>query len=195
MKRIMLTLLSLLCLMSVASCGDGKSSSDKKEAAEGVSASSLVVVYDGVAYGVNQKVDAIRKALGEPSGVIATQSCHYGDNGDEYWFYYYYGEGSFDTSGEDMTDVLSVHTVPLKAGVDTICDIECHTARATTDKGITVGSSAEEVFSAYGDGYVDEGDGFFTYYDGEALPTTPRLMFHIVDDSVEYFAVSAANNI
>ena len=123
------------------------------------------------------------------------QSCHYGDNGDEYWFYYYYGEGSFDTSGEDMTDVLSVHTVPLKAGVDTICDIECHTARATTDKGITVGSSAEEVFSAYGDGYVDEGDGFFTYYDGEALPTTPRLMFHIVDDSVEYFAVSAANNI
>ena len=195
MKRIMLTMLVMCCLLSVVSCGGKSNSPEKDEAEKGFSASSLVVVYDGVTYGVNQKVDTIRKALGEPSDVVSMTSCHYGDNGDEYWFYYYYGDGTFDSSDESLNDVLSVHTVPLKVGVDTICDIECHTTRATTDKGITVGSSAKEVFAAYGDGYIDEGDGFFTYYDGEALPTTPRLMFHIVNDSVEYFALSAAINI
>ena len=134
-------------------------------------------------------------ALGEPARTVAQQSCHYSENGDEYWMYYYFGAASFDDACEDLTDALAIHTVPLRAGENTICDIECHTARAYTDKGLTVGSSMREVLSAYGDGYVDEGDGFLTYYDGEALPETPRLMFHMKNGAVEYFAVSAAINL
>lgn len=192
MRRTAAMLLTLVMLLSVAACG-GK---EKGKATEGFSSASLVIVYDGKTYGVNEKVDAIRKNLGEPTDTVAQQSCHYSENGDEYWLYYYFGEGSFDPSGESLTDVLSIHTVPLKAGEDTVCDIECHTARAATDRGLTVGSTMEEVFAAYGDGCVDEGDGFYTYYDGEALPTTPRLMFRFTDDgTVEYFAVSAAINI
>lgn len=190
MKRILFLLAALVCLLPLAACGE-----QNKADADGFSSDSLVVVYDGKTYGVNVKVDTIRAALGEPTDTVAMQSCHYGDNGDEYWLYYYFGEGEYDASNGDDSDLLSVHTVPLKPGVDTICDIECHTDKATTDKGITVGSTMEEMVKAYGKGYVDEGDGFYTYYDGEVLPTTPRLMFHIVDDTVEFFAVSAAINI
>lgn len=185
-------LLMLVVLLSAVSCG-GKEKD--KTAAKGFSSASLAIVYDGKTYGVNEKVDALRKKLGEPTATVAQQSCHYSENGNEYWFYYDYGDGAFDPSSDDLTDVLSIHTVPLKAGENTVCDIECHTPRATTDKGLTVGSTTEEVFAAYGDGCVDEGDGFYTYYDGEALPTTPRLMFHFTDGTVDYFAVSAAINI
>lgn len=195
MKRIAAIILSLLCLVPFASCSNGGTSADQDGADKaGFSSSSLVIRYDGKSYGVNEKVDSLKKALGEPTNTISQLSCHYGENGDEYWFDYYFGSGEYDPDGEDFTDVLRVHTVPLTAGEDTICDIECYTDKVTTDKNITVGSTFEEITNAYGDGYQDEGEGFYTYYDGEVLPETPRLMFYVVDDKVEYFAVSAAIN-
>ena len=48
MKRIMLTMLVMCCLLSVVSCGGKSNSPEKDEAEKGFSASSLVVVYDGV---------------------------------------------------------------------------------------------------------------------------------------------------
>lgn len=90
--------------------------------------------------------------------------------------------------------MLRVHTVPLKPGEDYICDIDCYTDKAATDKGITVGSTKEEVFKAYGENYTDQGDGFYAYYDGEALPDTPSLTFYMPDGKVEFFSVSAAIN-
>lgn len=193
MKRIAAIMLSLFCLIPFAACSD--SAADKgDEGKPGFSSASLVIQYDGKRYGVNEKVDSLKKALGEPADTISQLSCHYGENGDEYWFDYYFGDGEYNPDNEDFTDVLRVHTVPLNPGENTVCDIECYTDKVTTDKNITVGNTFEEVTAAYGDGYQDEGDGFYTYYDGEVLPETPRLMFHITDDTVEYFAVSAAIN-
>lgn len=189
MRRLAALLVAAIFVLSLASCGG------KKEAAKGFSSASLVFCYDGKSYAVGEKADAFRKAAGEPTDTTSQLSCHYSENGDEYWFDYYFGEGEYDAESGNFADVLRVHTVPLKKGEDTVCDVECYTSRVTTDKGLTVGSTLQEVTDAYGNGYVDEGDGFYTYYDGEPLPDTPRLMFRFVDDKVEYFAVSAAINI
>ena len=167
MNRIAAIALTVFCILSLVSCGSGD-----KPASTGFSSASLVIEYDGNAYGVNEKVDGLKKVLGEPADTV-----------------------SYAPENEDYTDVLRIHTVPLKPEEDYICDIECYTDKVTTEKGLTVGAAWEEVTKAYGDGYTNEGDGYYTYYDGEALPDTPRLMFHIVDDKVEFFAVSAAINI
>lgn len=190
MNRIAAIALTVFCILSLVSCGSGD-----KPASAGFSSASLVIEYDGNAYGVNEKVDGLKKVLGEPADTVSQASCHYPENGDEYWFDYYFGDGTYAPENEDYTDVLRIHTVPLKPEEDYICDIECYTDKVTTEKGLTVGAAWEEVTKAYGDGYTNEGDGYYTYYDGEALPDTPRLMFHIVDDKVEFFAVSAAINI
>ncbi len=196
MKRITAIILSVLCIVALTSCGNSGAKGKNKEdgQGEGFSSASLVIRYDGKNYGVNEKVDDLKTALGEPTNTINQLSCHYGENGDEYWFDYYFGSGEFDPDSEDYTDVLRVHTVPLNPGEDYICDVECHTDKVTTDKNITVGSTFDDIAKAYGDGYEDEGDGFYTYYDGEVLPETPRLTFHLIDNEVEYFSVSAAIN-
>ncbi len=197
-RRIMAVIIASLTLFSLAACG-GKT-------AGGFSSDSLCIVHNGTSYKVNEKADRLLKALGSPSNTISQTSCHYGENGDEYTYEYYFGRGDYSSvmaehaGNDDYTnlaryaDVLRIHTVPLKKGVDTLCDIDCYTAEFTTDKGITVGSSKEEVFKAYGDSYTDEGGGFFTYYDGEVLPGTPCLMFYMPDGKVEFFSVSAAIN-
>lgn len=194
MKRIAAIILSVICLIPFVSCSDNGKSGDGGSESTGFSSASLVIQYDGKSYGVNEKVDSLKKALGEPTNTISQLSCHYGENGDEYWFDYYFGSGAYDPDSEDYTDVLRVHTVPLHPGEDYICDVECYTDKVTTDKGLTVGSTFEDVTKAYGEGYEDEGDGYYTYYDGDVLPETPRLMFYVVDDVVASFSVSAAIN-
>ncbi len=194
--KMMALALSAVLLVSCAACSKGdEGSGDKTDSKAGFSKDSLCIVYEGTKYQVNVKADKVKAALGEPAGTTSQVSCHYSDNGDEYYYDYYFGEGEYAGSAEDYTDVLRVHTVPLKPGEDYVCDFDCYTTKVTTDKGITVGSSFDDVKAAYGDGYTDEGDGFYTYYAGEALPDTPRVMFHVVDNAVEYFSVSAAINI
>ncbi len=189
-------LAALMIMLSLAACG--------VKPTEGFSSDSLYIVYGGKAYKVGDKADKLVKALGAPSNTISQASCHYGENGDEYTYEYYLGSGAYNAvSGSDSgdytdfsryADTLRIHTVPLKPGADYICDIDCYTSAATTDKGITVGSAREDVFKAYGDHYVDEGDGFYRYYDGEALPDTPSLMFYMPGGKVVFFSVSAAIN-
>ena len=192
-RRIPALIMSVLVMIAFSACGETNN--------EGFSADSLCIVYHGETYRVGDKARKLIDALGTPVGTISQTSCHYGENGDEHTYEYYFGTGSFGTvSNGDYTDtrayadVLRVHTVPLKPGTDYICDIDCYTAEATTDKGITVGSSKEDVIKAYGEKYTDEGEGFIRYYDGEPLPDTPSLLFYMPDGRVELFSVSAAIN-
>lgn len=192
-RQLTVLVITSFMAISFASCS-GKS-------AEGFSSDSLCIVYKGNTYKVGEKAQKLLKALGTPANTISQTSCHYSQNGDEYTYEYYFGSGSFGAvSDGDYTDtaryadVLRVHTVPLKPYADYICDIDCYTNEVTTDMGIIVGSSKEAVFKAYGDKYTDEGDGFFRYYDGEALPDTPSLLFYMPDGKVEFFSVSAAIN-
>jgi hypothetical protein len=173
---------------------------------EGFSSDSLCVVYNGKTYYVNEKADRLVKTLGAPDNTISQASCHYGENGDEHTYEYYFGSGDYaailsENAGNDdpanltrFGDVLRIHTVPLKKDADYICDIDCYTSRFSTDKGITVGSRRDDVIKAYGDGFTDEGGGYLTYYDGQPLPETPRLMFYFEDGKVVFFSVSAAIN-
>ena len=197
-KRMLILLLSAVMMLEAVSCAGKKT--------EGFSADSLCIVCDGKAYGVNEKADKLLKALGAPDHTISQTSCHYSENGDEHTYEYYFGSGDYaaiiagNEGNEDPVnlarfgDVLRIHTVPLKKDADTICDIDCYTSRVTTDKGITVGSSKDEVINAYGDGFTDEGGGYLTYYHGQPLPETPRLMFYFENGKVVFFSVSAAIN-
>ena len=195
-RKLPALILSVLLWLSFTACN--------KTESKGFSSDSLCIVYNGTAYKVGDKAQKLLKALGAPANTISQTSCHYGENGDEHTYEYYFGSGSFgavsDGDNGDYTDfakyadVLRIHTVPLKPGTDYICDIDCYTTKASTDKGITVGSSKEDVMKAYGEKYTDEGEGFIRYYDGEPLPDTPSLLFFIPDGKVEFFSVSAAIN-
>lgn len=185
MRKIITFLLSVLCIFSFASC-DTES--------DGFSNDDLAIKYNDISYKVNEDVSKIKKVLGEPTNTISQYSCHYSDNGDEYWFDYYFGNESYNPDDENFTDVLRIHTVPLKADADYVCDFECYTSLITTSKGITVGNTLDEIVQAYGEDYVDEGGGYYTYYAGEVLPETPKLMFYIPEDKVEFFSVSASIN-
>lgn len=173
-----------------------------KKTVEGFSSDSLCIVCNGVSYKAGDKADKLLKALGSPVNTISQTSCHYGENGDEHTYEYYFGNGGFvAVSDGDYTDfkryagILRVHTVPLKPTADYICDIDCYTSAITTDKGITIGSSKADVIKAYGDKFTDEGEGFIRYYDGQPAPDTPSLLFYIPENRVEFFSVSAAINI
>lgn len=185
MKKIYAPFLLILCIFSLISCG---------VKSDGISSNDLSIKYNNTAYKVKDDVSKIKSALGEPTNTIKQYSCHYSENGDEYWFDYYFGNGNYNPDDENFTDVLRIHTVPMKAGTDYICDFECYTSSITTSKGITVGNTLEDIIKAYGEKYTDEGGGYYTYYMGEALPETPKLMFYIPNDKVEFFSISASIN-
>ncbi len=194
-RRIIALLMASAWLLCAAGCGQKK---------EGFSSDSLCLNCGGTAYRVGEKADKLLSALGTPSNVISQTSCHYGENGDEYTYEYYFSDlpiSPATVSASDGTaipdgsvELLRIHTVPLRPGQQYICDIDCCTSRYSTDKGITAGSGKADMIKAYGSGFVDEGGGYFTYYDGEPLPDTPRLMFYIENDKVVFFSISAAIN-
>ena len=197
-KRIIALFIASALLICAAGCGS--------KSAQGFSSDSLCIVCNGKTFRVGDKADKLLKELGTPAGTTSQASCHYAMNGDEYTYEYYYGSGDYsaivtaDGGNEDPADlgrfgdILRIHTVPLKPGTQYICDIDCYTSRFATDKGIASGSSRDDVIKAYGSGFTDEGGGYLTYYDGEPLPDTPRLMFYLENDKVVFFSVSAAIN-
>ncbi len=118
--------------------------------------------YQDVTFGVGMDADAVAKALGEPKSRDVTPSCAFADGNDIVYVY-----DDFKISADD------------NAGFERIYCVTLTTDLAETDKGICIGSTADEVTAAYGEPTEKTDAGLFYLKDGV------ELQFFIADGTVE----------
>lgn len=112
------------------------------------SSGDLSVSINGVRMRPNTAWSSYSDSLGSPSSVTQAPSCHF-DGMDNIYEY-----GGF-----------SIYTY-RSGGEDYVYDIEISSSSIATDKGIRVGSSADDVLAAYGDGYATYSDAMIEYRSG-----------------------------
>lgn len=180
MKRIVLTVLSAMLMLTLVFSLSGCKSSETpaasqaateaaqeqpaKEAQEeaAIPAEDTVFTYNGTAVELNGDAEAILAALGEPESSSSQLSCH--------------GEG------EDKTYVyggFTVNTYPLD-GADRILEVVVFGGDIPTSRGVQVGDSVDKVTETYGDGYRSIGM-YYAYEAGEGK----SLQFFIENDVVQ----------
>ena len=157
MKRIVCVIcIMMLCLTGCG--GAGSSSGDKKDGLK-------AVVNGNVEIELGRSAADVIKTLGEPDKYEEAASCYF-DGMDKVYNY-----GSFEIRtyphGEDdmVQDVCVMKSGDKAAGSD-----------------ITVGSSLDDVLSAYGNDYTLVGKMYKYYYDDVRY-----TYFFIMDDAVKYF--------
>lgn len=169
MKRILTVL--CLCLVFLGGCGkNAQNGTDNSQTENG--GSSFAFSIDGVAIEPGEDFAGAYAKLGEPDNYTEAASCYY-DGMDKVYTY----------------DGFEVRTYP-DGDKDIIQDLCLSSDEYSTDKGITVGSSLEDVTSAYGEDYSLIGK-MYKYYEDE----TRYIYFFVMDDAVKYFgyAIDAAN--
>ena len=180
MKRTVMTIiaaiLALMLTFSLAACG-GSSDAPATEAAATeaapsgddsgdnsgavISAAQAVFTYNGTAVELDSKMEDVLAGLGDANDVSSQLSCH-GEGDDKTYTY----------------DGFTVGTYP-KDGVDHVLEVVITAQNISTADGISVGSSAEDVVAAYGDGYKEVGK-YYSYDAGSGK----SLQFRIEDGSV-----------
>ena len=131
------------------------SSEDTREEIEG-----YTFVYNNVPIPLNQKAAPILQDLGKEQSYFEAPSCAF-QGLDK--IYYYNG--------------FELSTYPNQ-GVDYISAIDLMDDSVSTEEGVYIGSSLEDVIEAYGEGYTEE-NGMYTYILGET-----KLNFLIENNEV-----------
>lgn len=179
MKRILQLALAVSMAVSLTACG-GKAETlepaglpeaetSEKAVPTPESNSRLVFVYRDCPLPMNAEFAPLLDFIGEPDSYFEAASCAF-DGLDKT---YTYGD-------------VEIITYPNE-DVDYISSIRLLNSGVSTPEGITIGSSVEEVETAYGEDYTDFG-GQYTYEDGDTLLS---LLFE--DGSViavEYTAIN-----
>jgi hypothetical protein len=131
------------------------------------SASDLVFTVDGKPLRLDDDISVATALFGAPTGFEEVESCAY-DGMDKFFTY----------RGGDIL----VSTLPING--DLICAVDVFTDAVKTGNSITVGSSLEQIETAYGKDYTLDG-GVLIYWAGpRGNPKTPQLYFTLDDDGV-----------
>ncbi len=163
MKRIISLLLALLLLFTLAGCGEKEEggSSEPKDLGYTFTAKETKIA-------MNQEASAILSALGDPVSYTEEASCAF-EGLDKT---YYYGGFYLTTYPENDKD----YVYTLWFADDTV----------STEEGIYIGSTKEEVEKAYGaEGF--NGENSYTYKKGDS-----KLVIILTDgavSSVQYEAI------
>lgn len=143
------------------------------------SADDIAVAYDGVTVRPNDDASAILAKLGDGYEYQEAISCTYSENGMDKGFTY--NDGG-----------VIIATVPLNAGADYINGLDTSEDGWMTGKGIAVGSTRNDVVSAYGEPHYDEG-GFIAYYADKNDPVSASLCFTLENDAVTCIGIGAGH--
>lgn len=164
MKRMISLLLALLLLFTLAACGEkeeGASSPDPKDVGYTFTTKETKIA-------MNQEASAILSALGDPVSYTEEASCAF-EGLDKT---YYYGGFYLTTYPENDKD----YVYTLWFADDSV----------STEEGICIGSTKEEVEKAYGaEGF--NGENSYTYTKGAS-----KLVIILTDDavsSIQYEAI------
>ena len=171
---IFLVIILALVLVGCSSkdTGDGKTKDNNKaDAAEGTDTKSggdtsedtsnnFAFKYDGIVMAIDAKAKEILDELGQPMDYFEAPSCAY--QGLDRTYYY---------NGFEITTYA-------EGEVEYIASILLVDDTVTTDKGVYIGSSVEDVVEAHGQDY-EENTGQYTYTQGDS-----QLQFIFKDDLV-----------
>ena len=148
MKKILALCIALLLVFSLAACG-GDNDGDDANNGGSSNAKEYTFTYNGVKISVGVDAKPILAKLGNPEGEVG-EAC-----------------------GTDEKDVIySLSGIELETHVkgddEVIRQIKIINDSKSTDKGITVGSSKDEVIKAYGKSYKEGSTGALRYEGGSS---------------------------
>lgn len=170
MKKIIAVCTLIFMLFALSACGDPK---DSGEAAFGEG--DLIFELNNKAFALDEDVSGLLSELGNDFSLSEAPSCLY-DGTDKTYEY----EG------------ITIYTYPLN-GKDLIDEIQLTDSKYSTAKGITVGSTPDDVIGAYGEDYADEG-GIITYRLVADDANSPCLYFIVEGGLVAGISYYSASN-
>ena len=159
MKRFAVTLLAVMFIL--AGCGKSDSTTPTKDNDNSAQVSYTI---NNIKIIPGTDFSGAYKELGEPVKYTEAASCYF-DGMDKVFTY----------------DGFEVRTYPAESG-DFIQDLSISSDRFSTDKGITVGATVNEVVAAYGDNYVKTGNMYKYYEEGDKY-----IYFFFLIVALKYF--------
>lgn len=175
MKRIAAFLLALTLMLALCACGNsgdnggsnGGATTGSSTKAPSTTPIGYTFTYQDYQFGVDMAADAVFTALGEAEDSITSKSCAFG--GDDTVYYY----GSFEVYTNNEDGYERIYSIFLKDDL------------VSTEEGVCVGNSAEDVKAAYGEPGDLSNDACMIYEkDGMTLT------FNMVDGKVDSISYS-----
>lgn len=154
MKKILCAL--VLMVLIITGCG--------KHGGNNEGGKELSYTISGVTITPGEDFSEAYKTLGEPDKYTEAASCYF-DGMDKVFTYSGFEVRTYPVGEKDYVQDLCISSDEYK-----------------TDKGITVGSSLEDVVKAYGEGYELNGK-MYRYMEGN----NQYIYFFIMNDAVKFF--------
>ena len=134
MKKFAAIVLALSLMLALCACG-GSGTPPTTEPNKEVSTTptGYLFTYNNYQFGVDMAAEAVIEALGTPKDQYTSESCAFGGEDTVY----YYSSIQISTNNED--------------GYERIYSIYLEDDLVSTEKGICVGSTADDVKAAYGE--------------------------------------------
>lgn len=138
MKKLAAILLALTMVLALCACGGttpdvGNDGGEAPKTEINTTPTGYLFTYNGYQFGVDMAAEDVIATLGEPKDKYTSESCAFGGEDTVY----YYSSIQISTNNED--------------GYERIYSIYLEDDLVSTEKGISVGSTAEDVKSAYGE--------------------------------------------
>lgn len=143
-KRILSSLVAMMLLLSLALCASAckeKSDTNKDDDKPAESLGTYTVKYQDTVIELGKDASSVIKALGEPTNKQFVASC--GEGAGDQWRYTY----------------SSIYLFTVKDGeTETVDAIALRDDIAETGKGVSIGSTEEEIVAAYGEPTAKQGN-------------------------------------
>lgn len=137
MKKFLMIALAAMLVLSLCACGGDPQTTDPAETTGDVTPSTKPVgytfTYNGYQFGVDMAVDGVLAKLGTPNDQYTSASCAFG--GADTVYYY----SSIQISANDEQGYNRIYSIYLEDDL------------VSTEKGICIGNTAEQVKTAYGE--------------------------------------------
>ena len=195
MKKLFIILITFTLILSFAACSsqEAPADSDRQEAAdmqesedtqtaEDISGpfneNDMIFEYNGVSYPISTEAQPLLDVFCSDYEEITAPSCSF--DGEDKQFIY---------------DFATVYTYPVD-GVDLINEIYVYDGDFTTNRGISLGDTLDDVIEAYGEGGFEDGTSYVYALSGDPEDMqSQRLYFELTDGVVSGISYYGANGI
>jgi len=175
--RLITTMALVFILILLTACGEKSGDKDgTDDASKAITEKDLVFTIGDKEFLLNSDVTPLLEALGQDFVLSEAPSCLYEGN-----------DKTFEYGG------IAIYTYPLN-GKDLIDEIMLTDKQYKTSRGISVGSTMEELTAAYGEDYIEDGN-MITYRLNPDDMKSPCLYFIINDGTVESISYYSASNL
>lgn len=132
----------------------------------------LIFTYGGSTITLGEDMDSVFDEIGEPNYETEGQPCTTGGTIKIYTY-----------------DEIEIQGYPEVDGTYTVCSIQLKSSYVETEKGISIGSSFDDMVGIYGDGYTTLGASTYRYYSASG---SRYLEFYVEDDYVADITIAIA---